>query len=149
MKTKKSGDQAWHGPTHVKVYVPLLVVPAVAREALDLVHHALLHVVHVRLHLGEVGRDARAEDAHGQERRVQTVVDRHCRHRHTALRQSHIRTGICTMLCSESTPSSVLPFTGTPITGTGVCAATMPGRCAAPPAPAMMMRTPRAGALRA
>ncbi len=33
--------------------------------------------------------------------------------------------GICTMLCSESTPSSVLPLTGTPITGSAVCAATI------------------------
>ncbi len=39
-----------------------------------------------------------------------------------------------------SMPSRWAPLgvTGTPTTGSGVAAATMPGRCAAPPAPAMM-----------
>ena len=50
------------------------------------------------------------------------------------------------MLCSESTPSSELPLTGTPITGSAVIAATIPGRCAAPPAPAIITRSPRAAA---
>jgi hypothetical protein len=46
----------------------------------------------------------------------------------------------CTMDSSASRPSRCAPagVTGTPITGSGVAAATMPGRCAAPPAPAMM-----------
>jgi hypothetical protein len=34
--------------------------------------------------------------------------------------------------------------TGTPMTGSCVFAAIMPGKCAAPPAPAMMTRNPRA-----
>ena len=38
-------------------------------------------------------------------------------------------------------------FTGTPITGKIVFAATMPGKCAAPPAPAMITLIPRAFAL--
>jgi len=33
--------------------------------------------------------------------------------------------------------------TGTPKTGSGVSAAAMPGRCAAPPAPAMITLSPR------
>src|SRR5690606_8418941 len=48
--------------------------------------------------------------------------------------------GICTMERSESCPDSALDSTGTPKTGKGVNAAVMPGRCAAPPAPAMMTR---------
>jgi hypothetical protein len=40
-------------------------------------------------------------------------------------------------------PSRYLSGTGTPITGSGVRAATMPGRCAAPPAPAMITLRPR------
>mmetsp|Transcript_14582 Transcript_14582/g.62507 ORF Transcript_14582/g.62507 Transcript_14582/m.62507 type:complete len:261 (+) Transcript_14582:141-923(+) len=55
--------------------------------------------------------------------------------------------GICRMECTLSTPSRCLSGTGTPITGRGVIAATMPGRCAAPPAPAMMHRNPRPAAL--
>lgn len=51
--------------------------------------------------------------------------------------------GICTMLWRESTPLRVEVLTGTPMTGSGVMAATIPGRCAAPPAPAMMTRIPR------
>ena len=54
--------------------------------------------------------------------------------------------GICTIECSESTPCRCLLATGTPSTGTVVFAASMPGRCAAPPAPAMMARKPRPAA---
>ncbi|ANB13352.1 transcriptional regulator [Sugiyamaella lignohabitans] len=50
--------------------------------------------------------------------------------------------GIWTIECSESTPSRTLPFTGTPITGSEVIAATIPGKWAAPPAPAMIAFTP-------
>mmetsp|Transcript_472 Transcript_472/g.1777 ORF Transcript_472/g.1777 Transcript_472/m.1777 type:complete len:293 (+) Transcript_472:191-1069(+) len=57
--------------------------------------------------------------------------------------------GICTMLCRLSTPSRCFSGTGTPMTGSGVMAATMPGRWAAPPAAAMMTRRPRARAWRA
>ena len=46
--------------------------------------------------------------------------------------------GICTMESSESMPSSVASGTGTPMTGRAVTEASMPGRWAAPPAPAMM-----------
>src|SRR5690606_23519781 len=51
--------------------------------------------------------------------------------------------GIWTMECSESTPHSALDCTGTPSTGTTVLAAIMPGRWAAPPAPAMIALSPR------
>mmetsp|Transcript_32900 Transcript_32900/g.82955 ORF Transcript_32900/g.82955 Transcript_32900/m.82955 type:complete len:259 (-) Transcript_32900:1521-2297(-) len=54
--------------------------------------------------------------------------------------------GICRMDRTLSTPSRCLRGTGTPMTGRGVMAATMPGRCAAPPAPAMMHRRPRLAA---
>ena len=37
--------------------------------------------------------------------------------------------------------------TGTPITGRTVCEATIPGRCAAPPAPAMITCSPRSAAV--
>mmetsp|Transcript_3420 Transcript_3420/g.13818 ORF Transcript_3420/g.13818 Transcript_3420/m.13818 type:complete len:268 (+) Transcript_3420:190-993(+) len=60
--------------------------------------------------------------------------------------------GICRMLSAASTPdrpAAVEGVQGTPITGSGVMAATMPGRWAAPPAPAMMQRRPRAAAERA
>lgn len=55
--------------------------------------------------------------------------------------------GICTMDSKESFPDSALDFTGTPTTGNGVKAATMPGRWAAPPAPAMMTLMPRSAAV--
>ena len=55
--------------------------------------------------------------------------------------------GICTIDSSESQPDSAWDCTGTPMTGSVVCAATMPGRCAAPPAPAMMTLMPLARAL--
>ena len=54
--------------------------------------------------------------------------------------------GICTIDSSESSPFSAALCTGTPITGRTVCAATMPGRCAAPPAPAMITSSPRSAA---
>ena len=57
--------------------------------------------------------------------------------------------GIWTIESSESRPSSFASGTGTPITGSGVAEATMPGRCAAPPAPAMITRRPRPAASRA
>ena len=51
--------------------------------------------------------------------------------------------GIWTIDRSESRPFRCLEGTGTPSTGSGVFAASMPGRCAAPPAPAMMHCRPR------
>src|SRR5690606_9323119 len=54
--------------------------------------------------------------------------------------------GICTIDSSESTPLSIDDCTGTPSTGRWVLAAHMPGRCAAPPAPAMMTSIPRCSA---
>ena len=54
--------------------------------------------------------------------------------------------GICTIECSESTPLKWRLATGTPSTGTVVLAASMPGRRAAPPAPAMMAFSPRPAA---
>ena len=41
-------------------------------------------------------------------------------------------------------PDSALDSTGTPNTGSAVIEAVMPGRCAAPPAPAMMTLKPAA-----
>jgi hypothetical protein len=56
--------------------------------------------------------------------------------------------GICNMDNTESHPSMELEERiGTPITGKGVIDATMPGRCAAPPAPAMITLRPRSTAL--
>ena len=55
--------------------------------------------------------------------------------------------GICTIESSESRPPKAEPLTGTPITGRVVMAAAMPGRCAAPPAPAMITSTPRSRAV--
>ena len=54
--------------------------------------------------------------------------------------------GICTIDRSESIPSRYFNGTGTPMTGSGVAEATIPGRCAAPPAPAMMTESPRSAA---
>ncbi len=54
--------------------------------------------------------------------------------------------GICTIDSRLSMPFSALLSTGTPNTGSGVIAAVMPGRCAAPPAPAMMTFRPRSRA---
>ena len=51
--------------------------------------------------------------------------------------------GICTIESSESRPFNCVAATGTPSTGTSVFAASMPGRCAAPPAPAIITRSPR------
>src|SRR5215468_5339682 len=50
--------------------------------------------------------------------------------------------GICRIESSESLPSSVLVFMGTPNTGSDVSAAVIPGRCAAPPAPAITTLKP-------
>ena len=50
--------------------------------------------------------------------------------------------GICTIESRLSWPESALDSTGTPNTGSGVIAAVMPGRWAAPPAPAMMTLKP-------
>src|ERR1700704_5140600 len=57
--------------------------------------------------------------------------------------------GICTIESSESSPSSCCNGTGTPITGSDVIDAVIPGRWAAPPAPAMITRKPRSAAPRA
>ncbi len=43
---------------------------------------------------------------------------------------------------SESIPFRALDLTGTPKTGKEVKAAVMPGKCAAPPAPAMITLMP-------
>ncbi len=56
--------------------------------------------------------------------------------------------GIWTMDSRESMPSRYFRGTGTPMTGSEVTEASMPGRCAAPPAPAMITRRPRSSALR-
>ena len=58
-----------------------------------------------------------------------------------------IPAGICKIDSNESLPSKLLVFIGTPITGICVFAAVMPGRCAAPPALAMITSIPRSQAL--
>src|SRR5580704_4611154 len=57
--------------------------------------------------------------------------------------------GIWTMASSESSPPRLASATGTPITGSGVAAATTPARWAAPPAAAMMTLMPASTAPRA
>ena len=52
--------------------------------------------------------------------------------------------GIWTIESRLSSPLSAWLSIGTPSTGKGVIAATMPGRCAAPPAPATITSRPRA-----
>src|SRR3972149_3643626 len=54
--------------------------------------------------------------------------------------------GICTIDKRASSPFSADESIGTPMTGSVVCAATTPARCAAAPAPTMNTRTPRPGA---
>ena len=54
--------------------------------------------------------------------------------------------GICTIESRESSPFSARLSTGTPSTGSVVCAAVIPGRWAAPPAPAMITSIPRPSA---
>ncbi len=66
-----------------------------------------------------------------------------------AMQPTGIPAGICAMESSESIPFSAFDRTGTPITGNRVFAAVMPGRWAAPPAPAMMTLRPRPTALSA
>jgi hypothetical protein len=51
--------------------------------------------------------------------------------------------GIWTIDSSESSPPRCWVGIGTPMTGRIVLAASIPGRCAAPPAPATMTRIPR------
>ena len=54
--------------------------------------------------------------------------------------------GICTVDSRASSPLSADESIGTPITGSVVCAATTPARCAAAPAPTMNAFTPRGAA---
>src|SRR5688500_13813628 len=56
--------------------------------------------------------------------------------------------GICTIDSRESMPSRYVSGTGTPMTGRGVTEASIPGRWAAPPAPAMTTDRPRVWACR-
>ena len=65
------------------------------------------------------------------------------RHRRSRTWPSGSPAGICTIESSESCPDRCRDATGTPSTGTSVFADSMPGRCAAPPAPAMIARRPR------
>ncbi len=54
--------------------------------------------------------------------------------------------GICTIESKESMPRNAFDWTGTPTTGSAVFAAIIPGRWAAPPAPAIMACNPRPAA---
>ena len=100
----------------------------------------------------EVARDRR-RSRRAPSRAPASVVDRMRAASRPALRAPPIETvatgmpaGICTIESSESRPSSCASGTGTPMTGSVVTEASMPGRCAAPPAPAMMTRMPRPAA---
>src|SRR5215510_14868802 len=53
-----------------------------------------------------------------------------------------IPAGIWTVASKESIPCNDVEGIGTPITGNVVCAAITPAKCAAPPAPAMMIKIP-------
>ena len=64
----------------------------------------------------------------------------------TAKVPTGIPLGIWAMESRESSPLRALDSTGTPKTGKTVFDAVMPGRCAAPPAPAMITSMPRASA---
>ncbi|SVB02774.1 uncharacterized protein METZ01_LOCUS155628, partial [marine metagenome] len=57
--------------------------------------------------------------------------------------------GICTVEYNASIPFKGPPSIGTPMTGSVVCAAMAPARCAALPAPAMITSMPRLLALSA
>src|ERR1044071_8150278 len=57
--------------------------------------------------------------------------------------------GICTVAKSESSPFSASLFIGTPSTGSVVCAARTPAKCAAPPAAAITTSKPRDSAVEA
>ena len=96
-------------------------------------------------HLGADGAEAarqlrvgRRQDLGGQQAGVAAAVDRH--------RRDGTPRGICTIDSSESMPSRAVVRTGTPITGSVVTAASIPGRWAAPPAPATMTFRPRSAA---
>lgn len=56
--------------------------------------------------------------------------------------------GICTVASSASSPSSVEDLIGMPITGSVVCAASTPAKCAAFPAAAMITPKPFCRAVR-
>jgi hypothetical protein len=62
----------------------------------------------------------------------------HRRRQQRRVDRAGLPAGIWTMDRSESCPDSAFDSTGTPNTGSGVIAAVMPGKCAAPPAPAMI-----------
>ena len=64
----------------------------------------------------------------------------------TATVATGIPLGICTIESSESRPPATCVGMGTPMTGRIVFEATTPARWAAPPAPAMKTRMPRASA---
>ena len=57
--------------------------------------------------------------------------------------------GICTIESRESKPFKARDCTGTPKTGNEVLLATIPGKCAAPPAPAIIASSPRLAAVEA
>jgi len=88
----------------------------------------------------------RARSASSLAARIRTASRPALRAPPTATVATGTPAGIDTMDSSESSPSRCFSGTGTPITGSGVTAASMPGRCAAPPAPAMRTRRPRPAA---
>ena len=66
----------------------------------------------------------------------------------TATVATGIPFGICKIDKIESQPSIEFDdLIGTPTTGSGVIEATIPGKCAAPPAPAIMTFIPRSCAV--
>lgn len=114
----------------------------------------LPHVLSVLLQFASEGVVAGRQNPSSKQRSVDlrhiSGISQNSKKEHTELLIATVATGtplgICTMLKRLSIPSNVLPLTGTPITGSGVLAAIMPGRWAAPPAAAMMTLKPFAAA---
>ena len=126
------------------VFVRLHLLKVLLPAQLAQLNSLLLHVLcaglfGVGLHLALDGWLEGSDDAGSEESGVDAVVDSDGSNGDACNKQLDIvqsRThqeinlprGICTMLYKLSTPSSELPFTGTPITGRAVWAAAIPGR---------------------
>ena len=102
-------------------------------------------LAHARVELGAVRVEARPQRRRRPAPRMRTASSPALRALPTPTVATGMPSGICTIDSSESSPSSCCSGTGTPITGSDVIDAVMPGRCAAPPAPAMITRRPRVG----
>lgn len=113
-------------PSHPSLLLPRICLPPNLIQALRLLQHLFLLLLHITLHPFPYLRITAPQNPNRQQRRVDTIIYRNSRNRHPMR--------ICTRESRLSSPSSVLPLTGNPMTGSGVMAAIMPGKCAAPPA---------------